>query len=257
VAQPEVPAVIVTGERVVTRAGGFGPTWQRHVAAYALCAQFLPAGRIVDLGCGVGHSFGLLAPRETVGVDIAAEALAGQDRETVVADMRALPFADGSFDGLISVQSLEHVADGGAVVREARRVVRAGGVAVFHTPNRLTFARPDEIVDPYHFVEYDPEQLRALCETAFARVELHGVFGSPRYAELWAAQLRTLDRVLALDPLRLRRFVPRRARQFLYDLLLTFFRRRETPAEAAIGAEDFRLEADGLDAALDVVAVCR
>ena len=28
------------------------------------------------------------------------------------------------------------------------------GVAVFVTPNRLTFARPDEIIDPYHYVEY-------------------------------------------------------------------------------------------------------
>jgi SAM-dependent methyltransferase len=227
--------VIVTGERVVTQEGGFGPTWTRHVAAYALCAPLLPEGRILDLGCGVGHSFGLLAPRETVGVDIEPAALEGQDRETHVADMRALPFADGSFDGLISVQSLEHVTEGERVVAEARRVVRPGGVAVFHTPNRLTFARPDEIIDPYHNVEYDPAQLRAL----------------------WAAQLRTLGRVLALDPLRLRRLVPRRVRQLLYDLLLTLFRRRETPAEAAIDLSDFTLAPGELPDCLDVVAVCR
>jgi len=249
--------VIVTGERVVTQEGGFGPTWQRHVAAYTLCERFLPPGRILDLGCGVGHSFHLLAPRETVGVDLDAAALAGQDRETVVADMRALPFPDASFAGLISVQSLEHVADGATVVREARRVVAQGGVAVFHTPNRLTFARPDEIIDPYHFVEYDPEQLRALCAGAFAQVELHGVFGSPRYLELWDAQLRTLDRVLGLDPLRLRRFVPQRLRQLLYDLLLTLFRRRSDPREVAIGVGDFRLGSEDLGRALDVVAVCR
>lgn len=250
--------MIVTGERVVTREGGFGPTWERHVAAYALLADLLPGGRILDLGCGVGHSFHLLAPRETVGVDVAAEALAGQDRETVVADMRALPFPDGSFAGLISVQSLEHVPDGDRVVAEARRVVEPGGVAIFHTPNRLTFARPDEIIDPYHDVEYDPLELRALCEGAFAEVEILGVFGSPRYLELWAEQTRTLDRLLALDPLRARRLVPRRARQLLYDLLLTLFRRRRaSERESAIGVGDFRLAADGLDAALDVVAVCR
>jgi SAM-dependent methyltransferase len=249
--------VIVTGERVVTSEGGFGPTWKRHVAAYRLCEPFLPQGRILDLGCGTGHSFHLLAPRETVGVDLAAEALEGQERETVVADMRDLPFADGSFAGLISVQSLEHVTEGDRVVAEARRVIAPGGVAVFHTPNRLTFARPDEIIDPYHYVEYDPAQLRALCERSFADVEIWGVFGSERYLALWAAQTKTLDRVLGLDPLRLRRLVPRRVRMFLYDLLLTLFRRKETPEEAAIAAEDFRLGQDDLDAALDVVAVCR
>lgn len=249
--------MIVTGERVVTQEGGFGPTWKRHVAAYKLCEPFLPQGRILDLGCGVGHSYHLLAPRETVGVDIEPRALEGQDRETHAADMRALPFADGTFVGLISVQSLEHVAEGERVVREARRVLEPGGVAVFHTPNRLTFARPDEIIDPYHYVEYDPAQLRALCETAFEHVEIHGVFGSERYQALWDAQLRTLGRVLALDPLRVRRLVPRRVRMFLYDLLLTLFRRRETPEEAAISVDDFRLGSGDLDASLDVVAVCR
>ena len=36
----------ITGERVVTSSGGFNPTWQRHVAAYALCARFLATGRV-------------------------------------------------------------------------------------------------------------------------------------------------------------------------------------------------------------------
>ena len=73
------------------------PTWQRHVAAYALCEPELPPGPVLDLGCGVGHSYHLLTPRETVGVDIDALALVGQERETVVADMRVLPFADDRF----------------------------------------------------------------------------------------------------------------------------------------------------------------
>ena len=99
--------VKITGERVVSPAGGFNPTWQRHVAAYALAAPELGPGKVLDLGCGVGHSYHLLAPRETVGLDVDAAALAGQDRETVVADMRDLPFADASFDSVLSVQSLE------------------------------------------------------------------------------------------------------------------------------------------------------
>ena len=67
----------ITGERVTTPAGGFNPTWQRHVAAYSLCAPFLGPGRALDLGCGIGHSYSVLAPRPTVGVDIDPGALAG------------------------------------------------------------------------------------------------------------------------------------------------------------------------------------
>lgn len=247
---------IVTGERVVTAQGGFGPTWQRHVAAYRLCAPFLPEGKVLDLGCGVGHSFGELAPRETVGVDIDADALAGQDRPTVVADMRSLPFDPADFASLLSVHSLEHVPDPERVLAEALRVVVPGGTAVFVTPNRLTFGRPDEIIDPYHWIEWDAEQLRALCAGVFLSVEIRGIVGSPRYQELVDEQHARLDKLLRLDPLRLRRWVPRRARQRLYDRMLTRARRDDDPRTAAITPEDFTLQDGGLEGCLDVVAVC-
>ena len=137
-------------------------------------------GHVLDLGCGVGHSYHLLAPRETVGVDISPAALAGQERQTVVADMRELPFADGEFESVLSVQSLEHVPDPERVLAEAARVVKSDGAAVFVTPNRLTLGRPDEIIDPYHYVEFDADELGRLCSERFADVELMGLFGSPR-----------------------------------------------------------------------------
>src|SRR5207248_3102487 len=118
---------------------------QRHVAAYRLCAPLLPAGRVLDLGCGTGHSYRELAPRETVGVDNDAGALLGQDRATHVADMRALPFGPGEFDSVLSVQSIEHVPDPQRVLAEVIRLLVPAGRAVFVTPNRLTFGRPNEI----------------------------------------------------------------------------------------------------------------
>jgi SAM-dependent methyltransferase len=247
----------VTGERVTTPAGGFNPTWQRHVAAYERCAELLPNGRILDLGCGVGHSYHLLAPRQTVGVDIDPDALAGQERETHAADMRDLPFPDDDFDGVLAVQSIEHVPDPERVVAEVRRVLRTGGTAILVTPNRLTFARPDEIIDPYHFVEFSSDELRRLCEPSFETVEMRGLFGSARYLELVAAERVQLDRLLGRDPLRLRRLVPRAVRQRLYDRLLSRHREDEDPAAAAIDTSDFELRSDPVAESLDLVAVCR
>ena len=247
----------ITGERVVSPTGGFNPTWQRHVAAYALCEPYLPPGRLLDLGCGVGHSYHLLAPRETVGVDIDPGALADQDRETVVADMRELPFASASFSSVLSVQSMEHVPDPGEVVAEGARVLEPEGVAVFVTPNRLTLGRPDEIIDPYHHVEYDHAELRRLCERYFESVELRGLFGSDRYMELFDEERARLDRMLRLDPLRLRRLVPMRGRQRLYDLMLRRYRRHDDPSAQAIEAGDFELRESGLEEALDLCAICR
>jgi len=246
----------VTGERVSTPAGGFNPTWQRHVAAYALCAPLLPSGRILDVGCGIGHSYELLAPRETVGLDIDPAALSGQNRETRAGDMRALPFADASFDGLISVQAIEHVPDPERALVEARRVLRPGGVAVFVTPNRLTFGPPDEVIDPYHYVELSPAELRALGDDHFGSVEVRGIFGSRRYLELVAAERASLDRLLRWDPFRLRRLVPRRLRQRLYDRGLRRSRRSPHLGAEEIEVGDFRLDEAPLDDALDLVAIC-
>ena len=79
---------MITGERVSSPEGGFNPTFQRHVAAYRLIAPLLSHGRVLDLGCGVGHSYRELAPRVTVGVDREPSVLAGQDRETHAAVAR-------------------------------------------------------------------------------------------------------------------------------------------------------------------------
>ena len=247
----------VTGERVVTARGGFNPTWQRHVAAYALTEPYLPGGRIADIGCGVGHSYRLLAPRETVGIDLDAEALRGQERPTAAADMRRLPFPGDEFDGALSVHSIEHVPDPERALAEIVRVLRPEGVAVLVTPNRLTFARPDEIIDPYHYVEYDPREFGRLTGPFFDEVEVAGIFGSEGYLEFVAREHARLDRLLRLDPLRLRRVLPRRARQRLYDWRLGRERRDDDPAAEAIGVDDFRLGHTSLESALDVVAICR
>ena len=247
----------VTGERAVTAAGGFNPAWQRHVAAYVLCEPFLGPGRVLDVGCGTGHSYDRLAPRETVGVDIEPEALIHQDRETVVADMRELPFEDSSFGSVIASHAVEHVPDPHRVVREAARVVEPDGVAAFVTPNRLTFGRPDEIIDPFHYVEFDPGQLRELCEGSFGQVEMRGLFASDLYMELFREERATLDRLLRADPLRLRRVVPRRGRQHLYDLLLRRYRPPTDPRAEAITVDDFELRERDLEQALDLYAFCR
>lgn len=248
----------VTGERVTTRSGGFNPTWQRHVAAYRCAAPMLGPGRVLDLGCGIGHSYQLLAPRETVGLDRDASALAGQERVTVLADMRSLPFPPGCFASVVSVHSIEHVRDAGVVVGEVVRVLAPGGTAIFVTPNRFTFARPDEIIDPYHYVEYGPVELAGMLGEHFPQVEIHGLFGSRAYLELVAEQKVKLDRLLALDPLRLRRLIPRRVLQRLYDDRLTRERARPDLRTEQITPDDFSLGSERIaEEALDLIAVCR
>jgi SAM-dependent methyltransferase len=246
----------ITGERIVTPHGGFNASWQRHLACYALTAPFLGNGTVLDLGCGTGHAQHHLEPRRSVGVDFDLGALLGQGRPTVRADMRKLPFRSAGFGGVACIHAIEHVPDPERAVAEVARAVRPGGTVVFVTPNRLTFGRPDEVIDPYHYIEFDAGQLAALCAPFFATVTSHGVYGSARYMAFSDQERRKLAAMLRADPLRLRRFIPRRGRQVLYDWTLSRARRGDDSPATAFTLEDFELRSEHLDDALDVVAVC-
>lgn len=246
----------VTGERIVTPVGGFNASWQRHAACYALSAPFLGPGTVLDLGCGTGHAAGHLAPRPSVGVDLDHESLVSQNRPAVRADMRRLPFPDESFGSVMCIHAVEHVPDPESVVAEVARVLQPGQAAVFVTPNRLTFGRPDEIIDPYHYIEFDSYQLDDLCRPFFERVESHGVFGSARYMEFFDDERRQLAALLRKDPLKLRKLLPRKVKQVLYDYKLSRARAGGDSPASAFTLEDFELSTQNLKGALDVVAVC-
>jgi SAM-dependent methyltransferase len=60
-----------------------------------------------------------------------------------VGDVRALPFADGSFDAVYSMGTIEHFDETQHAVGEIARVLRPGGTAIVGVPNRHDpFLRP-------------------------------------------------------------------------------------------------------------------
>jgi SAM-dependent methyltransferase len=61
----------------------------------------------------------------------------------VVADVRALPFRDGSFDGVYSMGTVEHFDETEQAMGETFRIVRPGGRVIMGVPNRHDpFLRP-------------------------------------------------------------------------------------------------------------------
>jgi len=103
-------------------------------------ASDLPSGGvIVDAGNGLGTQDPLIAgvarPRRLLAVNIAERQLAaGRPRlaeasaTPVVGDAARLPFADGTADGIISVEAAFHFSSRRAFFGECHRVLRPGGV---------------------------------------------------------------------------------------------------------------------------------
>jgi SAM-dependent methyltransferase len=99
----------------------------------------LPPGTVVlDIGCGRG-SFELTGGSVTVvGTDLERRP---QNRSIFVqADAAELPFADRSFDLIISNHSLEHFTDLAGALNEIGRVVKTGGCLFLAVPDATTIS---------------------------------------------------------------------------------------------------------------------
>ena len=92
--------------------------------------------RVLDVGCGSSRI--ILDLPSATGLDIRHNKLrwlAQRRGRLVGGDGHGLPFRDASFDGVICSEVIEHVADGPAILREAWRVLRPGGVLALGTPD--------------------------------------------------------------------------------------------------------------------------
>ena len=94
--------------------------------------------RLLEIGCGTGANLRERRSRwtSTVGIDLELRALAYcRDLVTVQADaLEALPFADTTFDVVVLLDVLEHLANPGNLVREMSRVLRQDGAVVIMVP---------------------------------------------------------------------------------------------------------------------------
>jgi 2-polyprenyl-6-hydroxyphenyl methylase/3-demethylubiquinone-9 3-methyltransferase len=109
-------------------------------------ANSIPSpSRILDMGCGAGFLTHEMAQygHDAVGVDLSEESLAIAQKldstgriQYLKADAAAVPFPDASFDVVCAMDLLEHVENPAAVVQEASRLLKPGGLFFFHTFNR-------------------------------------------------------------------------------------------------------------------------
>jgi 2-polyprenyl-3-methyl-5-hydroxy-6-metoxy-1,4-benzoquinol methylase len=133
----------------------------------------LPPGRILDVGCGLGHLLSGVDPRwERHGIEI-SEYAAEKAREHGTihhGDLRSAGYADRSFDVVTLYHVIEHMEDPERELREIKRVIRPGGWIVVGTPNfdsacaRRFGEKFRMLHDATHISLFGAESLRRLLE---------------------------------------------------------------------------------------------
>jgi ubiquinone/menaquinone biosynthesis C-methylase UbiE len=150
-------------------------------------------GQMLDIGTGPGHIPLLAAERfpqaRVVGVDLSEHMLAHAERHRAAsphgarvafrrANARGLDFPDASFDAVFSNTILHHIPDPVPFLREARRVLRPGGVLLIRDLYRpATPERALELVALHAAGEtpYNRELFRASLHAALTVEELRAV----------------------------------------------------------------------------------
>ena len=204
IADLDEDAVAALAERIEIRAAD--PRQRRLWHDFLSRAPSPACPRVLEVGCGTGVVTAMIADLpgavEVTGID-PSPVLVDRARRRApsvrfqVADGRALPFEDASFDGVVLATTLCHVPGPGRALAEARRVLRPGGYLLVydgdyagttvaidtHDPlQRCVDAAIDTIVHDPWLVRRLPRMLR---EAGLVTGELHSHgymdIESPRY----------------------------------------------------------------------------
>ncbi len=175
-------ALEFTGERFIP--GVPGEIWYEHWHRYHFAAPIVAGRTVLDIACGAGYGSALLArtAAHVTGGDIAQATVDHARRRYAAfgnlefrqADCAALPFADGSFDAVVSFETVEHIAAQEAFVGEVRRVLRAGGLFILSCPNKAEYADKRGAANEFHIRELYRNELAALVARRFPHTAWYG-----------------------------------------------------------------------------------
>ena len=151
-------------------------------------------GRLLDVGCGNKPYEAWFRPFVSayIGVEHAATfartEAAGHAGPDVVYGGPRLPFRDGVFDTVLSVQVLEHTPRPAVLVAEMARVLAPDGILILTAPFQFRLHE-----QPHDYFRYSPHGLRQLCEDAGLEV-----FATIAQGSLWSVVGHKLNSYLAL-----------------------------------------------------------
>ena len=154
------------------------------LARYDFAAEYIKEKVVLDVACGAGYGSRFLLDRgakKVVGGDNLAEALAAAQKfygrkgvQFFMVNATRLPFADNSFDVVVSIETIEHLEYQDDFLAECKRVLKDGGVFICSTPNRMTNPNQVNIHHPFHVHELTAVEFDELISGYFKDTKLYG-----------------------------------------------------------------------------------
>lgn len=135
-----------------------------HERVLTLLRKYLPRfeqARVLDIPCGSGHFSKQMRDQglnvTTMDIEDVQPFHDDPARRTLGDANRGLPFADGAFDALVTIEGIEHLESPSGFLRECARVVEKGGHIVLSTPNVDAIKSRRHVYLKGHFRYFEPK----------------------------------------------------------------------------------------------------
>ncbi len=142
---------------------------------------------VVDVGCGMGNLAIFLSERYSryIGLDAVRYEDFPAQAELILHDLNQTPFPlpDHCADWVISVETIEHLENPRALMREMVRLAKPGGLVVVTTPNQLSLLSKLTLVCKNQFNAFQtapglyPAHITALLEIDLIRIATEAGLG--------------------------------------------------------------------------------
>lgn len=151
-----------------------------HLDRYEFASKYVYEKFVLDAACGTGYGSSILQvqgkAKNVIGLDIdlntmkyAGANYSGSQVRFINSSIAELPFANNSFNAVVSFETIEHVAEESELISEVHRVLQHNGIFILSTPNDWGLSE----LAPFHVRSYTLEKLKASLSNWFEVREIY------------------------------------------------------------------------------------
>ncbi|TPG40110.1 class I SAM-dependent methyltransferase [Flavobacterium pectinovorum] len=168
-----------TGERLETFI--YNRIAIEHLHRYAIASDYVKDKVVLDIASGEGYGVSLMSKKASFvyGVDIDKSSIdeaklkyKDENIEFLEGSTSAIPLEDNSVDIVVSFETIEHHGEHDEMMIEIKRVLKANGLLIISTPDKLHYSENRNLINEFHVKELYKDEFSDLVFKYFNNVQL-------------------------------------------------------------------------------------
>lgn len=237
--------------------------FSRHQKVYTFVLNFLKNKSVLEVGCGSGYGTNRIArvAKNVIALD--------KDKTAIIQNRKSSHLSNISFvhtsiedfipeapvDCIVAFQLIEHIKHPQIFVEKIAMSLKKNGLSIISTPNGPTQSYNE---NPYHYKELNSYELKKLLYEYFESITVYGLYGDKLINEFEDKKRKTVRLVFKKDPFKIRRIIPRKIRQLLFNIVSQMSSNHIVDIKLKnISEKNYRISKRDIEKSLDLIAVCK